>query len=76
MTEAELDEILTFRWPRIVRRVMAEACDEWIKGFVLSIARHGKRANWHPSPKQEQIIRRVVSEFDTAPEPSFDPIED
>lgn len=67
MTSAELDEIMTYRWPIVVRRVMADGADEWIKGFVRSIARHGKRASWHPSPKQEQIMRRLVAELSTAP---------
>jgi hypothetical protein len=67
MTSAELDEIMTYRWPLVVRRVMADGADEWIMGFVRSIARHGKRASWHPSPKQEQIMRRLVSELGTEP---------
>jgi len=75
MTERELDEILTVRWPSVVRRVMAEGSDEWLKGFVLSIARHRKRASWRPSEKQQQIMRRLVAELGTAPEPSFDLIE-
>jgi len=68
MTAHELDEVLTFRWPLVVRRVMADGSDEWLKGFVRSIARHGKRPAWRPSQKQEQIMRRLVSELGTAPE--------
>ena len=75
MTDCELDEILTFRWPMVVRRVMAEGTDDWLKGFVRSIARHGKRAAWRPSGKQEQIMRRLVSELGTAPEPDIELIE-
>lgn len=63
MTEAEFDWILTFRWPRIVRRVMAEAEDEWLMGFVRSIAKQGKRPGWMPSDRQEQIIRRLLIEY-------------
>ncbi|APZ52165.1 hypothetical protein [Salipiger abyssi] len=76
MTDRELDEILTYRWPIVVRRVMADSSDDWVKGFVRSIARHGKRASWRPSLKQAQIMRRLVSELGTAPETSFNPIED
>lgn len=65
MTDCELDEILTFRWPMVMRRVMADGTDEWLKGFVRSIARHGKRASWRPTRKQEQIMRRLVSELGT-----------
>jgi len=75
MTDRELDEILTFRWPLVVRRVMADGNDEWLQGFVRSIARNGKRATWRPSGKQEQIMRRLVSELGTAPEPDIELIE-
>jgi hypothetical protein len=75
MTERELDQILTFSWPQVVRRVMADGTDEWLQGFVRSIARHGKRAAWRPSGKQEQIMRRLVSELGTAPEPDLELIE-
>jgi hypothetical protein len=62
MTDQELDEILTHHWPLVMRAVMA-GNDDWLKGFVRSIARHGKRASWRPSRKQEQIMRRLVSEM-------------
>ncbi len=75
MTDRELDEILTFHWPKVVRRIMADDSDDWIKGFVLSITRFGKRRTWHPSPKQEQIMRRLLSEVGTAPEPTMELIE-
>lgn len=75
MTDRELDEILTLRWPMVVRRVMADGSDDWLMGFVRSIARHGKRPSWRPSDKQAGIMRRLVSELGTAPEPNFDLIE-
>ncbi|MCE8006004.1 hypothetical protein [Aestuariivita sp.] len=75
MTDRELDEILTFRWPLVVRRVMADGTDEWLQGFVRSIARHGKRAAWRPTMKQEQIMRRLVSELGTGSEPDVELIE-
>ncbi|WP_299677464.1 hypothetical protein [uncultured Roseobacter sp.] len=68
MTDLELDEILTTRWLLVMRRVMADGSDDWIKGFVKSIARQGKRSSWHPTVKQAQIMRRLVSELGaTAP---------
>ncbi|ARE38333.1 hypothetical protein RGUI_0192 [Rhodovulum sp. P5] len=76
MTAAELDEILTFRWPSVVRRVMADGSDDWLKGFVRSVAKHGKRPNWRPSFKQEQIMRRLLTEIGKAPEPEVRLIED
>jgi len=76
MSENELEEVLTFRWPLVVRRVMADGSDEWIKGFVRSITRQGKRPGWRPSQKQEQIMRRLLSELGSGPEADFNPIED
>ena len=75
MTGRELDEVMTFRWPMVMRRVMADGSDEWLKSFVQSIAKHGKRASWRPSPKQEQIMRRLLSELGTAPRDDFELIE-
>ncbi|WP_238368899.1 hypothetical protein [Heliomarina baculiformis] len=75
MTERELDEILTYRWPLVMRRVMGDSSDDWLKGFVRSIARHGKRAAWRPSAKQSQIMRRLVSELGTTPEQEVELIE-
>ncbi|WP_306043857.1 hypothetical protein [Mameliella sp. MMSF_3455] len=66
MTARELDEILVLRWPLVMRAVMAGS-DEWLKGFVRSIAKHGKRASWRPSAKQEQVMRRLLSELGAAP---------
>ncbi|MDK3019635.1 hypothetical protein [Pseudodonghicola flavimaris] len=70
MTERELDEILTLHWPAVLRCAMTNG-DEWIKGFARSIARHGKR----PTPKQEQIMRRLVIELRSAPEGDLEVIE-
>ncbi|MCT4610975.1 MAG: hypothetical protein N4A70_17455 [Pelagimonas sp.] len=75
MTELELDEILTARWPIVMRRVMADGSDQWLQGFVRSIAKHGKRASWRPSPKQAQIMRRLVSELSAPSNPDFEVIE-
>jgi len=63
MTERELDEILTLYWPRVLRRVMAPGGDQWARGFARSIARHGKRPGWKPSPKQAWLMRRMVQEL-------------
>ncbi len=75
MTDRELEEILTFRWPIVMRRVMADGADQWLQGFVRSVAKHGKRASWHPSEKQEQIIRRLVSELYNEPQSDGELIE-
>ncbi|ROT99070.1 hypothetical protein [Histidinibacterium lentulum] len=63
MNEHELDELLTFHWPRVVRRVMGGDADDWCKGFVRSIAHQGKRRNWTPSAKQAALMRRLVAEL-------------
>ena len=75
MTDLELDEILTVRWPLVVRRVMAEGSDDWLKGFVRSIARHAKRRAWRPTAKQESIMRRLVAELGTGTEQAVNLIE-
>ena len=75
MTEQELDEILTHHWPLVLRRVMADGSDEWAKGFARSIARHGKRPGWRPSPKQEWIMRRMVAELGTSRDEQMELIE-
>lgn len=75
MTELELDEILTVRWPGLVRRVMIDG-DAWTRSFVLSIARHGKRPTWRPTPKQTAIMRRLLSEAARQPNEHSDLIED
>lgn len=75
MNTQELDEILMFRWPIVIRRVMADGSDDWLKGFVQSIAKHGKRSTWHPSKKQEQIMRRLLSELGGTEDRDFELIE-
>ncbi|TCP39806.1 hypothetical protein [Rhodovulum marinum] len=62
MTDRELDEIMTVHWPHVLRSVMADGSDEWIKGFAKSIAKHGKRPGWRPSARQASIMCRLVAE--------------
>lgn len=76
MTELELDEIMTLRWPGVVRRVMADGSDEWVKGFVRSIARHGKRPGWRPTPKQAGLMRDLLTDHDHDDEGEVILIED
>ncbi|KPN62095.1 hypothetical protein SAMN04488527_1296 [Aliiroseovarius crassostreae] len=74
MTDLELDEILTLHWPRVMRRAMRDG-DEWAQGFAKSIARHGKRQSWRPSPKQAHIMRRMINDLATAPDDELELIE-
>ncbi len=74
MNDRELDEMLTFHWPMVLRRVMGDG-DEWAQSFAKSIARNAKRANWSPSAKQESIMRRLVSEIGHQAEEDFELIE-
>lgn len=62
MTDAELDEVVIYWWPKVLRRAEASG-DDWAKGFARSIARHGKRAEWRPSQKQVWLMRRMVWEI-------------
>lgn len=75
MTPLELDVILTVHWPRVLRRVMHDGSDDWAKGFAKSIARHGKRPGWHPTPKQVWIMRKMVAELGTASNTELELIE-
>jgi hypothetical protein len=63
MTPHELDEIIETKWPAVVRRAMADGSDEWIKGFVRSIAKQAKRANWKPTQRQASLMRRLVADL-------------
>lgn len=74
MTDRELDEIMIFWWPKVLRRAMAGS-DEWLKSFARSIARHGKRAKWHPSEKQAYLMRKLIADAAAAPEPELDLID-
>jgi hypothetical protein len=75
VTDYELDEILTMRWPIILRRVMADNSDDWLKGFVKSISKHSKRPSWRPSDKQARIMRQLVADLATAPAADCELIE-
>lgn len=70
MTELELDKILTLHWPTVMRRVMGDIRTEgFVRNFARSIARQGKRPQWRPTPKQERIMRQMLDEFTSPPEP-------
>ena len=76
MTDQELDEILTFRWPGIVRRVMGDTgTDGFTRGFVRSIARNGKCRRWHPTAAQERIMRKMLVDYTGPPDPEPELIE-
>lgn len=69
MTPNELDELLTLRWPMVVRRVMADVnADDFAKGFARSIAKHRKRPDWKPSARQEWIMRQMLADYSGARE--------
>lgn len=76
MTDIELDMLLTFRWPKVVRRTMAdENATDFAKGFCLSITKHGKRKGWRPSPKQWAVMQRMLAELTLEHEPDIEVIE-
>lgn len=52
-------EELLFHMPTVAR----VATSDWAKGFAQSIARQSRRRGWHPSPKQEALMRRLVAEL-------------
>lgn len=76
MTSLELDMILTLEWPRVLRSIMGDSeASDFSKSFARSIARHGKRQAWHPSAKQQRLMRDLLSQYGSSPEPEFDLIE-
>lgn len=75
MTDRELDEILIFWWPKVLRTAMT-GTDDWLKSFARSIARNGKRASWRPSEKQAGIMRRLVADMGAPAEPELTLIEE
>lgn len=77
MTDLELDRILTLEWPTVLRRIMADVnADDFTKGFARSISRHGKKPDWHPTEKQERIMRSLMADYRSSqPEPEPDLLE-
>lgn len=76
MTDLQLDELLTIRWPIVVRRVMADdQSQEWARGFVRSIAKQSKRKAWRPTKKQLAVMERFVVEILPTTESEIEVIE-
>ncbi|MEM6410694.1 MAG: hypothetical protein AAF683_04110 [Pseudomonadota bacterium] len=63
MTGEELERMM-FHWPSVIAR----ADDPWARGFAASIARQARNPNWHPSPKQAAMMRRLVQQVFEGPE--------
>lgn len=53
-----IDELL-WSWPTVIRM----ASTDWARSFALSIAKHSKRRNWKPTPKQHALMSRMVDEI-------------
>ncbi|SFC77830.1 hypothetical protein [Tropicimonas isoalkanivorans] len=65
-------EELLFHWPAVVRT----ASKGWPADFARSIASQSRRRNWRPSPKQRDLMQRMVSElFTNTGEDDFQVIE-
>ena len=62
MTRRTLDHLL-YRWPDVYRT----ATDPWAKGFAGSVLRQARRPDWRPTPRQEAVMQRMVSELFTTP---------
>ena len=57
----ELDQILTFVWPKVVRWSHRQDND-FVRGFAMSIARQSKRPDWEPSPKQWATMQALIDD--------------
>lgn len=55
--ERPLSELLWW-----MRSIAGKGPTEWARGFARSMLRNGKRADWRPTPKQDRLMRRLVSE--------------
>ncbi|MEM1150773.1 MAG: hypothetical protein AAGI03_09470 [Pseudomonadota bacterium] len=67
-------ERLLFHFPAIAQK----SDSEWARGFAASILKQSRRRSWRPSPKQTEIMRRLVSDlfiYAQAQEGDFDLIE-
>lgn len=67
--DAEVDQLL-FSWGRVI----ADATG-WARGFALSIQRDRKKPGWHPTPKQQAMMRRLVAELPAVSGEDIDLIE-
>ena len=54
-------ERLLFHWPRVVEAAPAG----WPRDFALSIVTQSRRRGWSPSPKQADLMRRMVGDLFT-----------
>ena len=71
----ELDQILTFVWPKVVRWSHRQDND-FVRSFAMSIARHSKRPDWEPSPKQWAIMQNLIHDYRSDhTQPDMDVIE-
>lgn len=48
-----------------MRTVASFSDSEWAKGFALSMLRNAKRRTWTPTPKQFDMMSRLVAELFT-----------
>ncbi|MAC79305.1 MAG: hypothetical protein CML66_14735 [Rhodobacteraceae bacterium] len=64
MTPSFQIERAIFHWPAVV----SSAPDGWAKDFARSIATQSRRPRWSPTPKQAEIMNRMVNELFTHPD--------
>ena len=59
-TNAEIERLI-WHMPTVAR----QASNGWARDFALSIKRQAHRKSWRPSPKQLELMRRMVAEMFT-----------
>lgn len=52
-----LDELLWWMERLAARRSLPK----WEREFAASMVAQGKRRSWHPTPKQERVMRQMVA---------------
>lgn len=55
--ERSLEELLYH-----MKSIARVASSDWERNFARSILRHARRPSWEPTTRQEQVMRRLVSE--------------
>jgi hypothetical protein len=51
--------------------VACRATNDWTRTFARSVLRQSRRRGWKPSPKQEAIMHRLLSEHLSDEEPDL-----
>ena len=63
-------DVLLFSWGRVMANTTG-----WTRGFALSIQKARRKPDWHPTPKQHAMMRRLVADLSAGAGDDIDLIE-